>query len=417
MAYNLLLEYASGGTLADLIRKSHGKGFLETDVKRYARSILKGLSHMHKLGYVHCDLKPDNVLLVADKSDDGFIAKIGDLGLAKRVDQRVKNDSGRYWRGNPLYFSPEAVVNGVQKPSADIWAFGCKQNVYEAKRTKQEDYSNIYGDGASWFRGTIIGKGSYGSVFVANLNTESRYTSYPSIMAVKSAEVSVSGSLKKEKEVMDNIRGSPYVIKCYDDEITKGENNNMAYNLLLEYASGGTLADLIRKSHGKGFLETDVKRYARSILKADKSDDGFIAKIGDLGLAKRVEQREKNDSGRYWRGNPLYFSPEAVVNGVQKPPADIWAFGCIVFEMLSGNPPWFLYKGLGINKILKRISYEKEIESVMVSAGISEEGKSFLKGCLCEVRHIIEHDFVAIPPAHNDSKIVNDEIVLYICSS
>ncbi|GKA92257.1 mitogen-activated protein kinase kinase kinase 17-like protein [Tanacetum coccineum] len=174
-----------------------------------------------------------------------------------------------------------------------------KQNVYEAKRTKQEDYSNIYGDGASWFRGSTIGKGSYGSVFVANLNTESRYTPYPSIMAVKSAEVSVSGSLKKEKEVMDNIRGYPYVIKCYDDEITKGENNKMAYNLLLEYASGGTLADLIRKSHGKGFLETDVKRYARSILKglshmhkrgyvhcdlkpdnvllvADKSNDGFI---------------------------------------------------------------------------------------------------------------------------------------------
>ncbi|PWA17123.1 protein kinase-like domain-containing protein [Artemisia annua] len=129
-----------------------------------------------------------------------------------------------------------------------------KQNVYEAKRSKQEDYSNIniYGHGASWFRGSIIGKGSYGSVFVANLNTESGYTSYPSIMAVKSAEVSVSGSLKKEKEVMDDIRGSPYVIKCYGDEITKGENNKMAYNLLLEYASGGTLADLIKKSHGKG---------------------------------------------------------------------------------------------------------------------------------------------------------------------
>ncbi|GJU10639.1 mitogen-activated protein kinase kinase kinase 17-like protein [Tanacetum coccineum] len=238
-----------------------------------------------------------------------------------------------------------------------------KQNVYEAKRTKQEDYSNIYGDGASWFRGSIIGKGSYGSVFVANLNTESRYTSYPSIMAVKSAEVSVSGSLKKEKEVMDNIRGSPYVIKCYDDEITKGENNKMAYNLLLEYASGGTLADLIRKSHGKGFLEMDVKRYARSILKG----------LSDLGLAKRVEQSKKNDSGRYWKGDPLYFSPEAVVNGVQKLPAVIWAFRCTV--------------------------YEKEIESVMVSAGISEEGKSFLKGCLCKkVIHRLTADMLLDHP-------------------
>nr|GFA01625.1 mitogen-activated protein kinase kinase kinase 17-like [Tanacetum cinerariifolium] len=144
---------------------------------------------------------------------------------------------------------------------------------------------------------------------------------------------------------------------------------------------------------------TKQEDYSNIYGDADKSDDGFIAKIGDLGLAKRVDQRVKNDSGRYWRGNPLYFSPEAVVNGVQKPSADIWAFGCIVFEMLSGNPPWFLYKGLGINKILKRISYEKEIESVMVSAGISEEGKSFLKGCLCKnIMHRLTADMLLDHP-------------------
>ncbi|GJV73634.1 mitogen-activated protein kinase kinase kinase 17-like protein [Tanacetum coccineum] len=120
MVYNLLFEFASGGTLADVIKMSHGKGLLEVDVKRYARSILKGLSHVHKRGYVHCDLKPENILTVPNKNSDGFIDKVGDLGLAKRVKQVKKKDPGRYWRGNPLYLSPEAVISGVQKPPADI---------------------------------------------------------------------------------------------------------------------------------------------------------------------------------------------------------------------------------------------------------------------------------------------------------
>ncbi|GJU33957.1 mitogen-activated protein kinase kinase kinase 17-like protein [Tanacetum coccineum] len=247
-------------------------------------------------------------------------------------------------------------------------------------------------------------KASYGFVFVANMKAQSRYSLYPSIMAVKSAEVSVSAAIQKEKEVMDNICGSAYVIKCFGEEITL-ENNQMVYNLLFEFASGGTLADVIEMSHGKGLFEVDVKRYARSILKGlrhvhkrgyvhcdlkpenilivpNKISDSFIAKVGDLGLAKRVKQIKKKDPGRYWRGNPLYFSPEAVISGVQKPPADIWAFGCIVFEMLTGKKLWLAYKDLGKNEVLRRVGYENEIESVISSSSVSNEGKSFLKGCL-----------------------------------
>ncbi|KAI3822510.1 hypothetical protein L1987_10100 [Smallanthus sonchifolius] len=50
MVYNLLLEYGSGGTLADLIRKSSRNGLLESDVKRHTRSILSGLRHIHRSG-------------------------------------------------------------------------------------------------------------------------------------------------------------------------------------------------------------------------------------------------------------------------------------------------------------------------------------------------------------------------------
>ena len=64
MVYNLLLEYTSSGSLRDLIHNSGGCGLPESDVKRYTKCILKGLNHIHGCGYLRCDIKPENVLLV-----------------------------------------------------------------------------------------------------------------------------------------------------------------------------------------------------------------------------------------------------------------------------------------------------------------------------------------------------------------
>ncbi|MFS7971268.1 putative mitogen-activated protein kinase kinase kinase STE-STE11 family [Helianthus anomalus] len=281
------------------------------------------------------------------------------------------------------------------------------ENMYEVKRSKQEDWKKRYGDGVAWLRGAMIGRGNFGCVFAANLkNPKSRYSSYPPVMAVKSAEVSASGSIQKEKEVMDNLRGCPNVIKCFGEETTVGDNGQMVYNLLLEYGSGGTLADLVKSLNGEGLAEIEVRRYARSIvyglshihkrgyvhcdLKPEnvllvsgcRTGTGeFVAKIGDLGLAKRVNHVKKNRLSCYWRGTPMYLSPEAVINGVQEPPADIWAVGCLVFQMLTGKPIWFSDQDLGIEEILSRICDENDMP--FVSSGMSDEAVSFLKGCLC----------------------------------
>ncbi|KAJ0508945.1 putative mitogen-activated protein kinase kinase kinase STE-STE11 family [Helianthus annuus] len=283
---------------------------------------------------------------------------------------------------------------------------------HEGKRSKQEDWKHaqkMYGDGAAWVRGVMIGKGSFGCVFITNLkNDKSRYSLYPPVMAVKSAEVSASGSIQKEKEVMDNISGCPYVIKCFGEEITNGESGRMVYNMLLEYGSGGTLADVIKSSNGKGLPELEVRRHARSILRGlshihnrgyvhcdlkpqnvlmvanEGKAGGLIAKIVDLGSAKRMKQIKKNILNNYapcWRGTPMYLSPEVVVNGVQEKPADVWAVGCIVYEMLTGKPLWYSYQDLGVNEMISRIGDGRNLFSV--SSSFSAEGRSFLEKCLC----------------------------------
>lgn len=73
--YNLQLEYASGGTLEDLIKKTGGK-LVEYDVQRYTRMIVKGLRCIHEKGYVHCDLKPANILVFRSKDGKAMLLRL-----------------------------------------------------------------------------------------------------------------------------------------------------------------------------------------------------------------------------------------------------------------------------------------------------------------------------------------------------
>ncbi|KAL6539082.1 hypothetical protein OROGR_011731 [Orobanche gracilis] len=262
---------------------------------------------------------------------------------------------------------------------------------------------NEYGDGVSWFRGSIIGKGGFGCVYLATLkNSKSKYSFFPPVMAVKSAEVSASGSIQKEREVFSNVGGCPHIIKCFGEETTVGDNGVMVYNLLLEYGSGGTLADKIRKSSGgNGLSEFEVRVITKSVLRGlyhihgfgyvhcdlkpdnimlvvdDARRNGFRAKIGDLGLARRANicKKRKLEEGKYWQGTPMYLSPEAVLDNEQEAPSDIWALGCVVLEMLTGKPPWAGEK----EEILKKIGPDRELPEIPI--GISKEARDFLKGC------------------------------------
>ncbi|KAB1214432.1 Mitogen-activated protein kinase kinase kinase 2 [Morella rubra] len=251
-------------------------------------------------------------------------------------------------------------------------------------------------------------------------------------MAVKSAEVSVSGSLQKEKEVLDNVKGCPHVISCFGEEITIQENGQMVYNLLLEYASGGTLADLIEKSGACGLPESDVKRYTKSILEGlrhihlcgyvhcDLKPENIllvpttdtrntsVAKIGDFGLSKRSGQRKKRiDLDHCLRGTPLYVAPEAMSEGLQEPPSDIWALGCVVCKMLTGKSPWDRAEEMSTEGLLSLIGDERELPKI--PTGISQEAREFLKACLArkpayrfKTEMLMDHPFLASVCEHDD---------------
>ncbi|KGN44756.1 mitogen-activated protein kinase kinase kinase 17 [Cucumis sativus] len=128
--YTLKLEYAAGGTLDDLIKQRDK--LPEDEVKDYLRMILKGLSCIHSKGFVHVDLKPNNILAFP-QSDGKMKLKIADFGQAERC--KYRDDNGQHkrygycsslkFKGSPRYMSPESIIFNEVDDAHDIWSLGC----------------------------------------------------------------------------------------------------------------------------------------------------------------------------------------------------------------------------------------------------------------------------------------------------
>ena len=112
----LVLEYVSGGSLADRLRYEP----LPVDVTlRLVAQVAAGLGALHGAGLVHRDVKPSNILLREDGS-----AALTDFGLAKGAAYTVLTRPGQVL-GTLDYLAPELVRGGDATPATDIYALGC----------------------------------------------------------------------------------------------------------------------------------------------------------------------------------------------------------------------------------------------------------------------------------------------------
>ncbi|KAH0893307.1 hypothetical protein HID58_055736 [Brassica napus] len=126
MLYNLILEYCSGKTIADLIEDNHGE-LLESDVKVFARDVLSGLTYIHDRNIIHCDIKPDNLLLSPTHvrfRSTGYLTKIGDFGLAMEKGSVEYGNGYDRKRGTTSYMASKLMAHGIVDFGSDVWAFG-----------------------------------------------------------------------------------------------------------------------------------------------------------------------------------------------------------------------------------------------------------------------------------------------------
>ena len=112
----IVMEYVPGSTLKDRIRQ---EGHLSvSESLRVAREIAEALAHAHANNLVHCDIKPHNILMMADGH-----AKVADFGIARAVTESTMTYSGNVI-GSVHYFSPEQAKGTMITPKSDVYSLG-----------------------------------------------------------------------------------------------------------------------------------------------------------------------------------------------------------------------------------------------------------------------------------------------------
>jgi len=200
----------------------------------------------------------------------------------------------------------------------------------------------------------IIGRGGMGTVYLAHDTRLKRSVAVKSIPAELQASSTARRRFRREAELLASLN-HPNIAVIY--EIV--EENKSGY-LVLEYIPGETLAERIAReplkleealsigqqiaeaisaAHKKGVIHRDLKPGNIKI-----TPDGRV-KVLDFGLAKASVSEGKpleatvTQVGRLM-GTPAYMSPEQARGKPSDKRSDIWSFGCIMYEMLTGQLPF-----------------------------------------------------------------------------
>ena len=202
-----------------------------------------------------------------------------------------------------------------------------------------------------------IGVGSYGKVY--KVEKENIIYVLKQIPLNNATDIE---SIKNEATILSSLN-SEYVVKYYESFI---EDNNL--NIIMEYCEGGDLSTYMKqykakilsnKSYNsfsslilpenliwKMFIQISLGLYhihKKKILHRDlKTLNIFLTKdynckIGDLGVAKILNGTNHANT---FVGTPYYLSPEICEEKPYNEKSDVWALGCILYEMVTFKHPF-----------------------------------------------------------------------------
>jgi eukaryotic-like serine/threonine-protein kinase len=113
----IVMEYVPGTDLKKLLKE---RGRLPVDeALELMLQACAGIGHAHHAGLVHCDIKPQNILITPDNR-----VKVVDFGIARALSTIKEDEQVEVVWGSPQYFSPEQAAGGAPSPASDVYSLG-----------------------------------------------------------------------------------------------------------------------------------------------------------------------------------------------------------------------------------------------------------------------------------------------------
>ncbi len=257
-----------------------------------------------------------------------------------------------------------------------------------------------------------IGRGGMGVVYKGRHRTLTTR-----LAAVKVLHLTAGGKEERER-LLTEARAvaalhHPNVVRIYDvADPPAGEGDPF---VALEYVEGGSLAERLRgtplppraaaellvplaeaiqEAHRQGIIHRDVKP-ANVLLSFSREPPGSgppgvaggsrlndcVPKLTDFGLAKRLDADSSRTRTGAILGTPSYMSPEQASgrNHDVGPPADVYGLGAVLYEMLTGRPP---FKADTVLNTLAQVVAEEPVPPRALQPGLPRDLETICLKCL-----------------------------------
>lgn len=222
---------------------------------------------------------------------------------------------------------------------------------------------------------SLLGKGGMGSVFLArHLRLPGKQVAVKVLLRSDDLSEEQYARFRREAEIASQL-GHPNIIEVVDFHSLE---DGTPY-LVMEYLRGESLAQRLRKgrlsireafsiarqmgsalqaAHRAGVVHRDLK--PANVFLVPTDSEGTVTervKLLDFGISKLMGSQTLQTQDDILMGTPRYMSPEQAMgrNKEVDSRTDIFAFGSIVYEMLSGDSP---FAGASIAEVVYRVVHE-----------------------------------------------------------
>jgi serine/threonine-protein kinase len=236
----------------------------------------------------------------------------------------------------------------------------------------------------------VLGQGGVGVVYRARQRALPRFVAVKMLLAGPFAGPQELGRFRRETAALASLR-HPNIVQVYD----AGDVEGRPY-FTMELIEGGsltqkmaarpqpprqaaelltTLAEAVQAAHQAGIVHRDLKP-ANVLLSADGTP-----KISDFGLARRLEGDADLTQTGVPMGTPSYMAPEQAQAQTREvgPAVDIYALGAMLYELLTGRPP---FCGANPLETLQQVIHQEPVPPARLNGKVPRDLDTICLKCL-----------------------------------